>query len=195
MKKILVGLFIGVALVAASIGIARIGPDVTASIFRVGDGSPTAPSLSFYAEPALGFWRVSQGTIGMKGAPGVAYGFTIPSQNSDGLGLYTSGLHQSLNARVMWASRAVTATDAASSLAAVVDLALARSKAGTVKINDSGTGLGVIELGGFTFANIGTALTVNGQVGYCSDCTIANPCAAAGTGALAKRLNGVNVCN
>jgi hypothetical protein len=35
----------------------------------------------------------------------------------------------------------------------------------------------------------------NGTVLYCSDCTIANPCAGGGTGALAKRLNGVWVCN
>lgn len=48
---------------------------------------------------------------------------------------------------------------------------------------------------GFTFANIGTHMVNNGDVGYCSDCTIANPCAGAGTGAIAKRLNGVNVCN
>lgn len=47
----------------------------------------------------------------------------------------------------------------------------------------------------FTFANIATGLTGNGQIGYCSDCTIANPCAGGGTGAIAKRLNDVNVCN
>jgi hypothetical protein len=44
-----------------------------------------------------------------------------------------------------------------------------------------------------TFAGLGTP--ANGSVLYCSDCTIANPCAGAGTGALAKRLNGVWVCN
>jgi hypothetical protein len=44
-----------------------------------------------------------------------------------------------------------------------------------------------------TFANLGTP--ANGVVLYCSDCTIANPCAGAGTGAIAKRLNGVWVCN
>ena len=43
------------------------------------------------------------------------------------------------------------------------------------------------------FASLGTPL--NGTVKYCSDCTIANPCAGAGTGAFAKRLNGVWVCN
>ncbi len=35
----------------------------------------------------------------------------------------------------------------------------------------------------------------NGMVCYCSDCTIANPCAGGGTGAIAKRLNGGWVCN
>jgi hypothetical protein len=44
-----------------------------------------------------------------------------------------------------------------------------------------------------TFANLGTP--GNGRFVYCSDCTIANPCAGAGTGALAKRLNAVWVCN
>jgi len=44
-----------------------------------------------------------------------------------------------------------------------------------------------------TFATLGTP--ANGSFGYCSDCTIANPCAAAGTGAFAKYLNAVWVCN
>ena len=35
----------------------------------------------------------------------------------------------------------------------------------------------------------------NGPMIYCSDCTIANPCAGAGSGAYAKRLNGVWICN
>jgi hypothetical protein len=44
-----------------------------------------------------------------------------------------------------------------------------------------------------TFASLG--LKANGHVQYCSDCTIANPCASGGTGAMAKRLNTVWVCN
>lgn len=44
-----------------------------------------------------------------------------------------------------------------------------------------------------TNATLGTP--ANGTMVYCSDCTIANPCAGAGTGALAKRLNGAWVCN
>lgn len=43
------------------------------------------------------------------------------------------------------------------------------------------------------FGDLGAA--TNGSIIYCSDCTIASPCAGAGTGALAKRLNGVWVCN
>jgi hypothetical protein len=35
----------------------------------------------------------------------------------------------------------------------------------------------------------------NGTIVYCSNCTIANPCDTGGTGAIAKRLNGVWVCN
>jgi len=34
-----------------------------------------------------------------------------------------------------------------------------------------------------------------GTLIYCNDCTIANPCAGSGTGAIAKRLNGIWVCN
>ncbi len=35
----------------------------------------------------------------------------------------------------------------------------------------------------------------NGTVAYCSDCTVASPCAGSGTGAIAKRLNSTWVCN
>lgn len=46
---------------------------------------------------------------------------------------------------------------------------------------------------GVACANLGTP--VNGTVVYCPDCTIADPCACAGTGALAKRLNNTWKCN
>lgn len=52
-----------------------------------------------------------------------------------------------------------------------------------------------IQLTSFVFANLATSLTANGQIGYCSDCNIANPCTGVGTGAIAKRLNGIYVCN
>lgn len=42
-------------------------------------------------------------------------------------------------------------------------------------------------------ANLGTPSA--GTIYYCSDCTIANPCAGSGNGAIAKYLNSVWVCN
>lgn len=45
-----------------------------------------------------------------------------------------------------------------------------------------------------TFATL-PASPVNGMILYCSDCTVANPTAAAGTGAVVKRINGVWVGN
>lgn len=55
------------------------------------------------------------------------------------------------------------------------------------------TSTGAFVQAGVAFAALGTP--ANGTITYCTDCTIANPCAAAGTGAFAKRLNGVWVCN
>lgn len=43
------------------------------------------------------------------------------------------------------------------------------------------------------FADLGAA--TNGTLIYCSDCTKATPCAGAGNGALAKRLNGAWDCD
>jgi hypothetical protein len=50
--------------------------------------------------------------------------------------------------------------------------------------------------GGKTTQALGTANAAqNGSYFGCSDCTVANPCAAAGTGAVAKRQGGAWVCN
>lgn len=56
----------------------------------------------------------------------------------------------------------------------------------------SGAG-GVLRFTGVTQAALGAP--ANGTFVYCTDCTVANPCAGGGTGALAKRLNGAWVCN
>jgi hypothetical protein len=53
--------------------------------------------------------------------------------------------------------------------------------------------VGTAHLSGNLFAGLGTP--ANGTLVYCQDCTITSPCAGSGTGALAKRLNGVWVCN
>jgi hypothetical protein len=74
--------------------------------------------------------------------------------------------------------------------------------AGFARLNYSYSGLnriqtvvdgGPVGYGGVTFANLGTP--ANGTFTFCPDCTVANPCAGGGTGAFAKRLNGIWVCN
>lgn len=54
-------------------------------------------------------------------------------------------------------------------------------------------GDGSISYVSVAFASLGTPS--NNRIVYCPDCVIANPCAGGGTGAFAKRLNGVWVCN
>lgn len=54
-------------------------------------------------------------------------------------------------------------------------------------------GAGEFGLAAVLFANLGAP--ANGTFCYCSDCTIASPCASGGTGAWAKRLNATWVCN
>lgn len=65
--------------------------------------------------------------------------------------------------------------------------------AGTADTKITRAGAGEFGWTAVTFSNLGTP--ANGSFAYCSDCTIANPCAGGGTGALAKRLNGAWVCN
>jgi hypothetical protein len=69
---------------------------------------------------------------------------------------------------------------------------------GIVKLLPSTTQLGTWNVGkrfefdATLFASLGTPS--NGTLKYCSDCTVANPCAGSGTGAIAKRLNGAWSC-
>lgn len=58
--------------------------------------------------------------------------------------------------------------------------------------NISGTGAEVT-LGATAFAAL--PASANGSIRFCSDCTIANPCAGSGGGAFAKRIAGAWVCN
>ena len=60
-------------------------------------------------------------------------------------------------------------------------------------ISSSGIETPILRLISTLFANLGTP--INGTFVYCPDCTVANPCAGSGTGALAKRLNSAWVCN
>jgi hypothetical protein len=70
--------------------------------------------------------------------------------------------------------------------------------AGSANIGPTGVSGASVTTNQFTliptaFANLGRS--IDGTFYFCNDCTVANPCAGGGTGALAKRLNGVWVCN
>lgn len=65
----------------------------------------------------------------------------------------------------------------------------------TRESGSTGTGLLLWDNGGGAYVYAGLGTPSNGSIVFCSDCTIANPCAGSGTGAIAKRLNGVWVCN
>jgi hypothetical protein len=64
---------------------------------------------------------------------------------------------------------------------------------GPVIVNSTGVYAPQVLLEPRPFSSLGTP--ANGVVIYCSDCTIANPCAGSGTGAYAKGLRGAWVCN
>ena len=66
-----------------------------------------------------------------------------------------------------------------------VSPAVAGQTQGIIILKADGSAAAIADLGAAT----------DGSIIYCSDCTIASPCAVGGTGALAKRLNGVWVCN
>jgi hypothetical protein len=64
---------------------------------------------------------------------------------------------------------------------------------GPTILNVNGLFAPALTLSSVLFANLGTPK--NGTFYFCPDCNIANPCTGSGTGAFAKRLNGVWVCN
>lgn len=87
--------------------------------------------------------------------------------------------------------RAVVFAGSAAELATTAgDLNLEPAAGSSVVVNSTRR----LILGSDVFANLGAG-EANGSIVYCSDCTIANPCAGAGTGAVAKRINGAWVCN
>src|ERR1700719_3295564 len=71
--------------------------------------------------------------------------------------------------------------------------ALVIGPGGSLTTSGAGTIVATNGINSSVFAGLGTP--ANGTVLSCSDCTLANPCAGSGTGAIAERLNGVWVCN
>jgi hypothetical protein len=103
-----------------------------------------------------------------------------------------STLSSAADARMTMANAAFTAFtrlsfggEAASNMGLTVSAAVGGQAQGF--IFTKGDGVAAV------FADLGAA--TNGSVIYFSNCTIASPCAGAGTGAIAKRLNNIWVCN
>ena len=154
------------------------GTLVSSSNFRVPatGGTASAPNLQF-GTGQYGFYITGVYlAVSAAGAAGIAWNGA------------TGNTHINNGYQLVWGSSGFGSPD----------VGLTRSSAGVVKVTDASTGWGQVQSGsvllnGVVQANLGTPS--NGTIIYCSDCTIANPCASGGTGALAKRLNGVWVCN
>jgi hypothetical protein len=63
MKKILAGLFIGVALAVGFAALAIVGPINSVTRLLVGSGTVTVPAITFIAEPNTGFFRGAASAI------------------------------------------------------------------------------------------------------------------------------------
>jgi hypothetical protein len=60
---------------------------------------------------------------------------------------------------------------------------------------DGGAGFTSLSIDGTLSSALANLNRPNGSIAYCSDCMWANPCKGGGSGALAKKLGGVWVCN
>lgn len=78
-------------------------------------------------------------------------------------------------------------------IAVVLTVVAIKLDSQVISTNNAAPVVNTVTFNAVLFANLPSSN--NGVVLYCSDCTIASPCAGAGTGGLAKRLNGIWVCN
>lgn len=135
------------------------------------DGTINIPSLTYSSQADLGFYRAGSSDI------------RIAASGLDQFRLSGGNVVVKATGTLGFGSSGVTAAD----------VIFGRVGAGIVSVGNASSINGMIQYLPTLFAVL--ASQANGTVCYCSDCTIANPCAGGGTGALAKRLNGVWVCN
>lgn len=128
-------------------------------------------SSSTSAIPLFSFSSIDFGTAGVKLSQDGDGALTILGMGNGSDEDLTLNFDDTANTVVVSSSTGVTVLSAPTIQASVLSVLLAPT----------------------LFAALGTP--TDGTLIYCSDCTIANPCAGSGTGALAKRLNGVWVCN
>src|SRR5438034_8901389 len=160
------------------------GPSGPPSLFP--SGTAARPGIAFAADPTTGLYLFSAGNL-----VGDTGGANVYLLNTSGFAMISTGLYR-------W-----TGGDALQS----VDTGLGRNGAGLVDVhtgtaggvaslttNNSGVQGGALILGGASFSTLNAAL-VKGTIMYCVDCTIANPCAAGGTGAIAHTPHGALACH
>jgi hypothetical protein len=147
------------------------------SMVFAADGTASAPSISFGAEPTTGFRRRTTGTVDL-------------NLNSATAGLRFASVANGGQLQLGTGNIAFAAGFPETNSP---DLLVTRIGAGIIKFGDADSTDGAIELGATLFAALGTPS--NGTQRYCSDCTFANPCAGSGTGAIAKRLAGAWRCD
>jgi hypothetical protein len=150
------------------------GTATPATIYSDNAGSPTPLANPFTAQ--------SNGSWNFYAAAGlydvVLSGASLPtSLTLPGVGLFDAGAITTINAVTLSVSGTATITTLTVSGTTTLATTLAD----------------VLSLTGVSFASLGSPS--NGTIKYCSNCTIAAPCASGGTGAIAKRLNGGWVCN
>lgn len=147
--------------------------------YALSSGFAATPAYSFLGDLTTGFWHESANHIDL----------SIGGVNFFDWGSAAFGLNL---ARITWANGDPDSVAA--------DTGISRPNANEVAVGNGTANDKTAQVDyktwlstGTVFAGLGTP--TNGAFVYCSDCTIANPCAGGGTGALAKRLNGVWVCN
>lgn len=143
------------------------GNGIFTGTVQVGAGSATSPSIAI-GSADKGFYEAASGIVGLAPAGAERQRFSAT--------VHTVGSGVTLG----WASTAASS--------GTVDTSLVRSAtAGLITVTNG------FVMQATTQANLGAQ--TNGTIMYCSDCTFANPCAGAGTGAFAKRLNGAWRCD
>lgn len=194
---------------------------VSSNRFLAGDGTAGAPSYSFTSEPGIGWYRGSAGWIGFANDNGSSLNPASFGPSSLVLGsTYLLGwnnvtttlgaapdltLRRSGTGSLLLGNSTVSTDFGLLQFGGTTSAFPALKRVGTrldLRLaDDSGATSMLIqnlyatkwEITPVLFANL--VAPANGTVQYCSDCTITAVCAGAGTGAFAKRLNGVWVCN
>lgn len=154
---------------------------------RMPPGSASMPAYSFSGDAQTGWWSRGPGYKGLA----VYSAAGVPLMQIGDNTTKKVGFHQSA---VVGFSSSGDATQGA------MDNGISRNGASELAVGNGTQGdtsgqvdLTTIKITATAFAYLGSS--PNGTLKYCNDCTVSNPCAGGGTGAIAKRLNSAWVCN